>query len=154
MAARVLRAALRMRGGVQLTHKITTIVVVGVLALVAAAGARADSLPDPRQGVGTSGPGSPPCSQFSYAAGATGAIPLGTQCTEGANTTTISLFAPGSNPLSIYSPLLENPTIDSGSASVNTFWNAKLAATGLVWTSSCGPTTIAGVAAEECTLTA
>lgn len=121
--------------------------------LLAAAVARADGV-DPRQGVGTSGPGSPPCSDFSYSAGSTGAIPAGTECEEGANTYTISVFAPGTNPLSVYSPLLETPTVDSPNAKVNAWADALLATTDLVWTESCGSTTIGGATAQECTLTA
>jgi hypothetical protein len=134
--------------------KISTILAVGTLALVAVSGVRADSLPDPRQGVGTSGPGSPPCSQFSYQANAGGAIPVGTQCTEGANTFSIQIFAPGNNPLSVYSPLLQSPTLDSGGFAFIAFADALLATTDLVWGESCGPTTIGGAAAQECTLTA
>lgn len=134
--------------------KISCALAVGALALVSVSGVRADSLPDPRQGVGTSGPGSPPCSQFSYSAGPTGAIPAGTQCTEGANTFTISLFAPGNNPLSVYSPLLQSPSVDSGGFAFIAFADALLATTDLVWKETCGATTIGGAAAQECTLKA
>lgn len=134
--------------------KIGSALAVGALALVSVSGVRADSLPDGRQGVGTSGPGSPPCSQFSYSADPTGAIPAGTQCTEGANTTTISVFSPGSSPLVVYSPLLQSPTVDTGSAAFNAWADGLLATTDLVWTSTCGATTIGGAAAQECTLTA
>lgn len=145
----------RRSGGAYLKlMKISSVLAVGALALISVSGVRGDSLPDGRQGVGTSGPGSPPCSQFSYSADPTGAIPAGTQCTEGANTTTISIFSPGSSPLTVYSPLLESPTVDSGSAVFNAFADGLLATTDLVWTSTCGPTTIGGAAAQECTLTA
>ena len=127
---------------------------LAILVLASASVARADSLPDPRQGVGTSGPGSPPCSQFSYAANAGGAIPAGTQCTEGANTTTLSVFAPGSNPLSVYSPLLSTPTIDSGNPVGNAIADALFATTDLKWSLSCGAITLGSGTAQECTLTA
>lgn len=131
--------------------KIWSALAVAAVALVAVSVTRADSLPDGRGGVGTSGPGSPPCSQFSIPL-VGGAIPVGTQCTEGANTTTISLFSSGPNPLVVYSPLLENPTVDSGPNISKV--NAELAAMDLVWSVSCGATTIGGAAAQECTLTA
>lgn len=114
----------------------------------------ADSLPDPRQGVGTSGPGSPSCTTFAYAANAGGAIPAGTDCEEQAKTFTISLFAPGSNPLTVYSPLLESPTVDEGNKGEQAAADALLATTDLVWTESCGSTMIGGQTAQECTLTA
>jgi len=127
---------------------------VAVLVLAGAGIAGADSLGDPRQGVGTSGPGSPSCSVFSYAAGGSGAIPAGTDCEEGAKTFEIQLFSPGTAPLSVYSPLLESPTVDTKNPFINAWADGLLATTDLVWSESCGATTIGGEAAQECTLTA
>jgi hypothetical protein len=109
---------------------------------------------DPRAGVGTKGPGSPSCDQFSFAADAGGAIPANTDCSVSANTKTISVFVPGTDALQLYSPLLEAPTTDGGSPAANAGADALLASLNLVWTQVCGPTTVGGSAAFECTLTA
>jgi len=121
--------------------------------LFAASVSSADGV-DPRQGVGTAGGGSPPCSDFLYSADGTGAIPTGTDCLESSNTYAIEVFAPGSATLSVYSPLLDTPTVDTPSAKINQWADALLATTDLVWSETCGPTTVAGAPAEECTLTA
>lgn len=130
-----------------------TTALLGLALGMSAAVAHADGS-DPRAGVGTTGPGSPPCSQFSFSADANGAIPANTNCTVSANTTSISVFVPGTDALQLYSPLLENPTTDLSNPVLNAANNALLASLNLVWTQVCGPTTVGGSAAFECTLTA
>ena len=73
---------------------------------------------------------------------------------ESSNTTEIQIFSPGTAPLSVYSPLLESPTVDTPNAAINAWADKLLATTDLVWSDSCAPTTIGGSAAYECTLTA
>jgi hypothetical protein len=133
--------------------KISQLLALVVLLGCSATVALADGS-DPRAGVGTKGPGSPSCDQFSFAADAGGAIPANTDCSVSANTFSISVFIPGTAALQLYSPLLEAPTTDDGSPLVNAGADALLASLNLVWTQVCAPTTVGGSAAYECTLTA
>jgi len=125
-----------------------------------ATSARANS----RAGVGTTGPGSPSCTSFSFTVDGVdtptpGAIPANTDCEESFNAGSIEVITAGdflTNPLSLYSPLLQPLTVDDGGAS-GVAANLLLALSGvgvnLEWTQSCGEfdgsTTL-----EECTLTA
>jgi len=105
-----------------------------------------------RAGVGTTGPGSPPCSTFPISLTGSGTIiPTDNQCTEGVNTVSIEVIGSLPDPFSLYSPLLEVPTTDNGGLS-EAAANALLATTGtsLEWTETCG----ADGAGFECTLTA
>jgi hypothetical protein len=126
------------------TRILSTAALLGLSFGLTAAVAHADG-GDPRAGVGTKGPGSPSCDTFAFAADAGGAIPANTDCSVSANTTSISVFIPGTDALQLYSPLLEIPTADG---------IPLIGLLNLVWTQTCGPTTIGGSAAFECTLTA
>jgi len=125
--------------------------VVALMALVGfgAASARANS----RIGVGTSGPGSPNCDSLSFAALGDGTIPVGTDCEEFASSGTIEVVLNQSTPFSLYSPLLETPTLDDGPIGERIAGQIALALLGnqVEWTQICGFTP-AGNA--ECTLTA
>jgi PEP-CTERM motif len=105
-----------------------------------------------RAGVGTTGPGSPPCSTFPISVTESGTIiSVDNQCTEGVNTVSIEVI--GTAPLELYSPLLEVPTVDdSGKGLSELGANLLLLSTGttLEWTQTCG----ADGADFECTLTA
>jgi len=140
-----------MRGGADL-RPFRVGLAVGAL-LLAVTVSRADGV-DPRAGVGTSGGGSPSCATFLFSVDGTGAIPAGTDCLETSNTYSIEVFSPGTNPLSVYSPLLDSPTADTPFPAVNATADALLASLNLKWSESCAPTTVAGAPAWECTLTA
>ena len=107
-----------------------------------------------RAGVGTTGPGSPGCSTFPITLtdvmGSGTIVPAGNECTEGVNTISIEVIGSLPAQFSLYSPLLEDPTVDDGSPLEQLEADALLAATGLEWTQACG---VDG-AGWECTLTA
>jgi hypothetical protein len=134
--------------------KLYHVVSLICLALAPTVVVRADSAADPRAGVGTTGPGSLPCSSFTITATVSGTIiPVNNACTEGFNTGSIEVISPGTSPLSLYSPLLETPTVDDSSSHLSEHAaNELLASTGtsLEWTVSCSP----DGANTECTLTA
>jgi len=112
--------------------------------------ARANS----RAGVGTTGPGSDPCSSFAVTLSG-GAIPqdAANQCTEGVNATSIEVIGSTSDPFTIYSPLLEVPQVDDSGVGLSELAaNLLLLTTGttLEWTEACGT----DGTGYECTLTA
>jgi len=132
------------------THRFAYGVAAIALLGFGATTARANS----RAGVGTTGPGSPDCSSFTIPVDGSGAIVL----TGGANDcnekgfNAISIEVIGTAPLTLYSPLLEVPTDDSGKGPGQLAANLLLLSTGatLEWTQTCG----ADGADFECTLTA
>lgn len=102
-----------------------------------------------RAGVGTTGPGSPSCSSFGITLTGGAIVEDATnQCTEtDVNATSIEVIADQTDPLSIYSPLLQAPTVDDGNLSTA---EAAVLNT-LAWTEVCAAD---GATQYECTLTA
>src|SRR5271155_2258355 len=137
-----------MRGGARVKiHRFAYGVAAIALLGFGATTARANS----RAGVGTTGPGSDPCSSFAVTLSG-GAIPQDTanQCTEGVNATSIEVIGSTSDAFMLYSSLLETPIVDAGSLFQQAGADLILATIG-PWKQVCG---LDGTGGFECTLTA
>src|SRR5271170_6349072 len=124
-----------MRGGARVRiHRFAYGVAAIALVGFGATSARANS----RAGVGTTGPGSPDCTSFSFTVDGVssptpGAIPANTECEESFNAGAIEVISAGdfaTDPLSLYSPLLQPLTVDDGGLS-GLAANALLLSTGV-----------------------